>query len=397
MLVEQRVVFKPTDWRGVQYSPDRSRWVIAGFTPRGYFTKGLAFEGYLKGLGFPVYPLSPPEVVDGLVNGNPCLRALREVEAVDRRLPEWPHPLEEDEAVRTGLSSHPGSLRYVLQIEGVRVLAYLSPQPTDPALRLLAPGFRCTIALARRHPDVLGEGDMWEMDSDATSSSSGIGSDFREQGNPQPQATSQGPGEASESSSEMWLPSEYGSSREEQLNMMMEFMRVHDFHDWDLEYRPDVAEDRVLRWWRDEHRIPWQPEVEGLNDSEVASVHMMVGYLMQPRSPATRSSTLSLPVMRSFEVISSNIPGLPIIPSYLGGADRREEGPGLRMLEVIDDGQESEPERTTVSLPGADATSYHQAWEWGRWRWSCRSLKSPLKLWRKSHNCMLERWPLSGD
>ena len=267
--------------------------------------------------------------------------------------------------MRTGLSSHPGSLRYVLQIEGVRVLAYLLPQQTDPVLRLLAPGCRYTVALARRHPDVVGEGGMREMDSEATSSSSGIGSDFREQGNPQPQATSQGPSEASESSQEMWLLSEYGSSREEQLNMMMEFMRVHDFHDWDQEYRPDVVEDRVLRWWRDEHRIPWQPEVEGLNHSEIASVRMMVGYLMQPRSPATRSSTLSPPVMRSYEVISCNSPGFPSIPSYLGGAIRREEGPALRMLEVIDDGQESEPERTTVSRQGADATSYHQAWEPG--------------------------------
>ena len=348
--LQKGVVFAPTKWHSAEPGDSEQCWVIVGFTPRGYFAKGLTFEGFLKGLGFPLYPLSPPgtSYIDGLVAGRPQLRAIRAHVGPGRSIPNWPHPAAESTAVRTGLAAPPLSLRYLLQCEGTRVWGFLQNDRLAQEMRALAPGYRYTVALAVSGTMATAERQGLEFDSEATSSFDGDSRSISSEPDHEPEAADDGGG--SRSSSEMWLPSEYNSSREEELNINMEFLRVHDFHDWDEEYRPDIVEERVLTWWRDENRIPWSPNIQGLNHSEIAGVHMMVGYLMQPPQHQDQTEFEGYPTVRS---LGDSMLGLlnPVhLPAYLSAAEDDSPIPRLQMLEVVEDEQSSEPERTTRTL-----------------------------------------------
>ena len=66
---------------------------------------------------------------------------------VRRQVPAWPHPVAGSSAVRQGLVLHPESLRYILQCEGDRLVAFLSIDDHSLLpLRVIARGYSLTVS-----------------------------------------------------------------------------------------------------------------------------------------------------------------------------------------------------------------------------------------------------------
>ena len=194
----------------------------------------------------------------------PRLQALHVRSLAPREVPPWPHPSEEQTA----------SVRYMLQCEPERIMGFLDPQGDEVLyLREASQGCRLSVAAAwfRLRPREVWQELAARQDPEETSSS-----DYRTPPH------SVGSGEAS---------------------VDEEYERAHAFNAWDPLYRPDVVRQRVETWRRNGRRRGWEPDVEGLSQSENAGVQLMVGYFLYERPPSDRSSTPSPPALRMMSVV----------------------------------------------------------------------------------------------
>ena len=229
---------------------------------------------------------------------SPRLQALCVRDENARVVPGLPHP--------ELAASQP--LRYLLQIEPIRILSFLDPQGEETmGLREASPGFRLSVAAAwfqMRPPEVWQELAQ-RGDEEATSSS-----DCATPPESLSEASSSVPLAVPESGVETrtgdrhfqelvenW-DSDTNSSEDS------EYLRVHAFHAWDPEYRSEVVRQRVGAWRRYGLRQGLLVDIEGLSYTENASVQMMVGYFRFERPRSTRSSTPSPPAIRTLSVQS---------------------------------------------------------------------------------------------
>ena len=112
------------------------------------------------------------------------------------------------------------------------------------------------------------------------------------------------------------------SSSDSAQSVEEEYFRVHMFHNWDENYRPEVVRQRVEAWRSRGLRQGRDPDIHGLSGTENASVQMMVGYFRYERPRSSHSSTPSPPVLRvilaSPEVSHEPLSYLQPVPSAQG-------------------------------------------------------------------------------
>ena len=284
--------------------------------------------------------------------GSPVsVRMLRVVPRMGIQIPPWPHP-PMDEAL---------TLRYLWQCEPLRLIWYLGEtEPEIGILREVSGGTRLSVAAAwfRWRPPHVWQALRAEEDSNATSSSDGItppetmsslsgdreatteeqvllaeGRDHLERGElsqleslslsqPEiPELSSAGrSGLSLRTAGESWADVE--SSSDSAQSVEEEYFRVHMFHSWDENYRPEVVRQRVEAWRSRGLRQGRDPDIHGLSGTENASVQMMVGYFRYERPRSSHSSTPSPPVLRvilaSPEVSHEPLSYLQPIPSAQG-------------------------------------------------------------------------------